>query len=517
MNIEKICDYLYDIGILDINSIEDFLLLYENISLKNVNKDNNNLALTLTSHLTKKFNSKQSLNNLSENIINSFTNHIVINRYNGLKALYNILFTKLRWRYTLFFSKINFFIYKKFNNEKNIIKEGKIVKKNKGKNNKDINENKENSDKENNINNKNNNIFIENERKLNYDYNLYELSKDRNDNINDKNNDENNTLKIKEIIINQIENKLSDKENNRYNYKINNEEFYEEEKKYLQKLEEDKTYLEKEKEREYLLRYPFFPLINSNSRKLSKKRNINDKKKIQTAFSCDKNISNKEVFKKIIKEFSPNKNKVKIDYNNLEKKKLKEMQEKMKEEKMKKEKEKEEMLKNIENGKPKVFSNQTMIRLAQPRTIKKIEDENKNKKDIINTKNSQSPKKKNKKEKIDFSPKKKERTKKLKHKENKLEKIKEEKIEEEKKEEEKIEEEKKEEDKKEEKKEERKEDKKNDNQKSINNNIRESNVSSLSLDMEKIINQCNENLLGQTQQTGNFQSAAMNSIINQKK
>ena len=141
---------------------------------------------------------------------------------------------------------------------------------------------------------------------------------------------------------------------------------------------------------------------------------------------------------------------------------------------------------------------QTMIRLAQPRTIKKIEDENKNKKDIINTKNSQSPKKKNKKEKIDFSPKKKERTKKLKHKENKLEKIKEEK-------------------KEEEKKEERKEDKKNDNQKSINNNIRESNVSSSSLDMEKIINQCNENLLGQTQQTGNFQSAAMNSIINQKK
>ena len=98
------------------------------------------------------------------------------------------------------------------------------------------------------------------------------------------------TMKI--IIINQIENKLSDKENNRYNYKINNEEFYEEEKKYLQKLEEDKTYLEKEKEREYLLRYPFFPLINSNSRKFFKKRNINDKKKIQTAFSCDKNISN---------------------------------------------------------------------------------------------------------------------------------------------------------------------------------------------------------------------------------
>jgi hypothetical protein len=159
MNIGKICDYLYDIGILDINSIEDFLLLHENISLKNANKDNNNIALTLTTYLTQKFSSKQSLNNLSENIINSFSNHIVIKRYNSLKVLYNILVSKLRARYTLFFSKINFFIFKKFNRQnnidkknKNIIEEGKIVKKNKDKNDKNINENKEISDKENNIN-----------------------------------------------------------------------------------------------------------------------------------------------------------------------------------------------------------------------------------------------------------------------------------------------------------------------------------------------------------------------------
>ena len=515
MNIGKICDYLYDIGFLDIDSIEDFLLLHENITMKNVNKDNNNLALTLTSYLTQKFNSKQSLNKLSENIINSFTNHIVINRYNGIKVLYNILLSKLRWRYTLFFSKINFFIYKKFDKQKNIVKEGKIMKKNKGKNNKDINENNIND-------NKNKHIIIENERKLNYDYNLYELSKDRNDNINNKNNNENNIKNENNIsseineenknkIINQEENIRKDIGNYRYYYRINNDEFYEEEKRHLKKLEESKAKLEKEKEREYLLRCPFFPLVNSYSRKLSKKRNINDKKTIQTAFSYDKNISKKEVFKKIIKEFSPYKNKVKLDYNNLEKKKLKEMQEKIKEEKMKKEKEKEEMLKNIENCKPKFFSKQTMIRLAQPTTIKKIEDEYNNKNYNINTNNSRSPKKKDKKDKKEkkedsHSPKKKEKTQKLKPKENKRKKEEEKKLE--KKEEDKKKEEKKEEDKKEEKK--------NENQKSVNdNNFGESNISSSSLDMDRVINQCNENLLGQIHQMGGFQSNAINNIINQ--
>ena len=225
MNIGKICDYLYDIGILDINSIEDFLLLHENISLKNVNKDNNNIALTLTTYLTKKFNSKQSLNNLSENIINSYSNHIVIKRYNGLKVLYNILVSKLRSRYTLFFSKINFFIFKKFNNknnnnkkDKNIIEEGKIIKKNKDKN---INENKEISDKENNINDKNNkNVIKENERKLNYDYNLYELSNNPKENINNKSNEEENIENNHDINNKKIEDNFSSEINEENKNKI---------------------------------------------------------------------------------------------------------------------------------------------------------------------------------------------------------------------------------------------------------------------------------------------------------
>ena len=546
MNIGKICDYLYDIGILDINSIEDFLLLHENISLKNANKNDNNLALTLTTYLTQKFNSKQSLNNLSENIINSYSNHIVIKRYNGLKVLYNILVSKLRSRYTLFFSKINFFIFKKFNNknnnnkkDKNIIEEGKIIKKNKDKNDKNINENKEISDKENNINDKNNkNVIKENERKLNYDYNLYELSNNPKENINNKSNEEenienNHDINNKKIednfsseineenknkIINNEENTQNDKENYRYYYKINNEEFYEEEKKYLKKLEESKTKLEIEKQKEYLLRCPFFPLVNSYSRKLSKKRTVNDKKRISTAFSCDKNISKKEVFKKIIKEFSPKKkNKADVDYNNLEKKKLKEMEEKIKEEKMKKEKEKEEQLKNIENNRPKCFSKETMIRLAQPTTIKKIEEEYKNKNHIINDNNQKLIKKKNKKDIKDVSPKKKEKVKKTSKPKKKKEKKEENKKVEDKKKEDKKEEEKKEEEKKEEEKkeEEKNDEEKKENLRSVDNNIRESNVSSSSLDMEGLINQCNNNVLGQIHQMGGFQSHAINNLINQ--
>ena len=469
MNIGKICDYLYDIGVLDVNSIEDFLLLHENISRDSTNNNSDNLALTLNLYLTQKFNSKQGLVKLSENIINSFSNHIVINRYNRLKILYNILLSKMKLRYTLFFSKINFFIYKKYISEN--IKQGKIIKRNKGnKNNNDnINENM-NSDKENNI--------IQNERKLNYDYNLYELSNKQNDDNENKNNEKEENKKEKE------------KENYRYYYNINIEEFYEEEKRYQKKVEESKAKLEKEKQKEYLLRCPFFPLLNSNSRKLSKKRLANDKKRIGTAFSCDKNVPKKEVFNKIIKEFSPNKNKEEIDYNYLEKKRLKEMEEKIKEEKIKKEKKKEEMLKNIENTRPKVFSKETMIRLATPAHPKKSKDNDKNKEQINKSKSS---KKKNNKEKKNISPKKKEKEKR----EDKPKKK------EEKKEEEKNEEEKKEEDKKEEEKQEEEEKRK----------IQESNISS-SLDINRLIEQCNDNLLSQVHQMGGFQSEAINHLIN---
>ena len=191
MEIGKVCDYLYDIGVLEMDSIDDFLKLNLNISLKKSNKNSDKLILTLSSYLCQKFNSKQSLNKLSENIINSFSEHIIINRYRGLKILYNILISKLRMKYISFFSKINFYIFYKFNNDNN----KKFEKKNNERkfNEKYIQENNSNQINENNKKN--------NEKKLllNYNYDIRQISPERIDKIKEDN------RKAEEIINNKNE------------------------------------------------------------------------------------------------------------------------------------------------------------------------------------------------------------------------------------------------------------------------------------------------------------------------
>ena len=145
MKKEKLCDYLCDKGFIEEESLKDFAEIYKNIMKNNKSENNDdNILLILNSYLSQKIKNKQSLNKFSKNIINSFSDNILINRYLGLNILYRFFFSKLQTIYTLFFTKINFFIIDRNyndNNNKNEIKKGKI-KKNK------INKN---DDEENNI------------------------------------------------------------------------------------------------------------------------------------------------------------------------------------------------------------------------------------------------------------------------------------------------------------------------------------------------------------------------------
>ena len=347
MEMGKICDYLYDIGILEMDSIDDFLKLNSNISLKKSNKNTDKLILTLSSYLSQKFNSKQSLNKLSENIINSFSEHIIINRYRGLKILYNILISKLRMKYISFFSKINFYIFDKFNNDNN----NKIEKKN---NKRKFNERYTNV---NNLNHFNENIndnylFYKSYKKnnnhlnllLNYNYDIHQLSPERIEKIKEDNEKAEEIINNKNIFKDKYENLTSlnknedtedeinykdnisytnknnlhktnsckllkiVKDNFRYYNEINTEEFYEEEKNHMRRVEETKKKLEEQKEKEYALRCPFFPLINSYSKKICKKNYSNKRQNDNNFLSVDKNIQDKEVLNKIIKDFLLKKN-----------------------------------------------------------------------------------------------------------------------------------------------------------------------------------------------------------------
>ena len=122
MNIGKICDYLYDIGILELDSIKDFLNLYSNLTLDKTRDNSTNIIMALSSYLSKKMKSEQDLNKLSENIITSFSNQNIINRYKSLKIIIKIFNSKLNMRYSSFFREINLYTFKKFiyeNNRKN--------------------------------------------------------------------------------------------------------------------------------------------------------------------------------------------------------------------------------------------------------------------------------------------------------------------------------------------------------------------------------------------------------------
>ena len=547
MEIGKICDYLYDIGVLEMDSIDDFLKLNSNISLKKSNKNTDKLILTLSSYLSQKFNSKQSLNKLSENIINSFSEHVIINRYRGLKILYNILISKLRMKYISFFSKINIYIFDKFNNDINNKFEKKYNKRKfneryiKDNNSNHINENINDNYlfyKSYNQKNYNQNLL------LNYDYDIRQLSPERiekikEDNkkaeefINNKNLFQDNYENLTSLNKNEdIEDEINDKnnifytnknnihktnsckhlklvkDNFRYYNEINTEEFYEQEKNHMRRIEESRKRLEEQKEKEYALRCPFFPLINSYSKKICK-RNYSNKKH-----------QDKEGLNKVLKEFSPKKNvnnKNEVYYNSKEKERLKDIQEKNKKDKLEKEREKEEETKNIEMKRPKYCSKKTIERLAKPLRINKIEKDkdnntNDNNNNIINIKlKKNKSKEKNKHGKI-RKPKNKEKE--IKQKEDKKGKVKKKEKKDEKKEEDKKEEVKKEEDKKEEeKKEEDKKDEGNSIRKSKENEVRDSQMSA-SIDIDKMIAQYSENPIGQLQQRGGFQSDALNNLIN---
>ena len=537
MNIGKICDYLYDIGILEMNSIDDFLKYNKNISQKKFLNNSDSIVLTLSSYLEQKFNSKQSLNKLSANVINSFSDNIIINRYRSLKIIYNILISKLRMRYLLLFTKINFFIYNKYNNEikdkfNNNIKKGKIERHTKTKKYNDINENNkinDNPEKEKISNdNRNNQRNI----KLNYNYDLCQqnspdLCEYNNDldidnekeNMDDKVNymfvsdDENiiNKIKKNKDTINKTNSsRKTNKLHNRFHSDFNAEEFYEKEK-YNEKMREDKIKkLQYQKAMEDLNRYPFFPLINAYSKELienkNKKQIKNYKERINSAFSSDKEIDKKKVSQNLIKKYKSITLKLQPKIN---------IKTEIKKEKEKSKKNNEEQKNNITIQRPKkTITKEIIERIAKPTQINIIREEKRKEEE------QKSLKKKNKKKKtkkINSKIKEEEKEKEHKEKEEEKEDKKDDGKEEEKVEEVKNEEKKEEEDEKEEKKEEedKKEEKKEEVSQSYRGDIKESNISA-SLDMERLMNEGNMNLLEQLQNNGGLQSEALNRILNEK-
>ena len=174
MTLEKICEYFNDIGILQLENLNRFLQIYNQISQNNIKNKSDKLILALFSYITLISKNEQQLYDICKSIVNSFTNNQIVYRYRALYMMNNIINSKIKSRYISFFCRLTFkrnkTIFRSKNqspkliklNTRNIIKEkyrdddialninstgrikkGKIVKKNFSKkkipNNDDIN------------------------------------------------------------------------------------------------------------------------------------------------------------------------------------------------------------------------------------------------------------------------------------------------------------------------------------------------------------------------------------------
>ena len=147
MEIEKICQYLNEIGILEYENINIFLKIYSSLNKKKYSSEINRIIDTLKIYLSNNFIKNNQISKLCESIIFSYNNYQLISKYQSLNNMNNILLSKLRMVYIKFFLNLSLYLLKTDSGNKKI-KKNNIGKKSKSKINKydkyaDDNTNKE--------------------------------------------------------------------------------------------------------------------------------------------------------------------------------------------------------------------------------------------------------------------------------------------------------------------------------------------------------------------------------------
>ena len=103
----RICEYFNDIGILDYDSVNDFLALYSEIGNKNNFQNKNDiLRSSIFSYIRIISQNDTLLFEFSRRILNSFLNFQLISRYKSVKGLKSILNIKLKNILIYFFFRL---------------------------------------------------------------------------------------------------------------------------------------------------------------------------------------------------------------------------------------------------------------------------------------------------------------------------------------------------------------------------------------------------------------------------
>ena len=115
MKIEKICEYLNEIGILDINTTPIFLSLYSGFKISNKkyklskNVEENTLKIILFAYLKRVISNDKALYQICSNIISSHNKNKIIQLYQGICFLNKVLFYQIKSRFNHFL----FLLFKK--------------------------------------------------------------------------------------------------------------------------------------------------------------------------------------------------------------------------------------------------------------------------------------------------------------------------------------------------------------------------------------------------------------------
>ena len=117
MSLEKICEYLNDIGILESDNVNKFLSIYSKLSSEEYQSNIDKIKQTLCIYIKNIFIKNDKLLILCENIITAFSNYQLILKYRALNSLKNIITTKINLKYNKFIKDISFYILHKNKNQ----------------------------------------------------------------------------------------------------------------------------------------------------------------------------------------------------------------------------------------------------------------------------------------------------------------------------------------------------------------------------------------------------------------
>ena len=103
MKIKKICEYLCDIGLLEIKDINYFLQIYSQIENSKCKRELDKLKISLFSHFNNVSKNDNQLFKLCRNIVDSFINNQIVLKYRTLNSLCDLLNNKINILHSIFF------------------------------------------------------------------------------------------------------------------------------------------------------------------------------------------------------------------------------------------------------------------------------------------------------------------------------------------------------------------------------------------------------------------------------